>query len=135
MLKRLFKIPWRLILILGLVVLFLPRLITTIYAVDRIYQKESGPVQGIATIFGAGLRRDGTPTPTLRMRDRLITATSLYLNAKVERLLMSGEGQMEGYNGHEAISLDFAGRRTYDTCYRWMCTSANPPRFQAELNP
>ena len=45
---------------------------------------------------------------------------------------MSGDGQAEGYNEpeamrqfalslgvpDEAISLDFAGRRTYDTCYR-----------------
>ena len=133
MLKRLFKFLWRLILILGamgLVGLILPRLITTMYAVDRIYQKESTPAEGIAIVFGAGLRRDGTPTPILR--DRVQTAASLYLSGKVEKLLMSGDGQMEGYNEpeamrqfalslgvpNEAITLDFAGSRTYDTCYR-----------------
>ena len=132
MLKRLFKFLWRLILILGalgLVGLFLPRIITTMYAVDRIYQKESAPAEAIAIVFGAGLRRDGTPTPILR--DRVQTAASLYLSGKVERLLMSGDGQMEGYNEpeamrqfalslgvpDEAITLDFAGSRTYDTCY------------------
>lgn len=133
MLKRLFKFLWRLILILGtlgLVGLFLPRIITTMYAVDRIYQKESAPAEAIAIVFGAGLRRDGTPTPILR--DRVQTAASLYLSGKVERLLMSGDGQMQGYNEpeamrqfalslgvpNEAITLDFAGSRTYDTCYR-----------------
>jgi len=133
MLKRLFKFLWRLILILGamgLVGLILPRLITTMYAVDRIFQKESALPEGIAIVFGAGLRRDGTPTPILR--DRVQTAASLYLSGKVEKLLMSGDGQMEGYNEpeamrqfalslgvpNEAITLDFAGSRTYDTCYR-----------------
>jgi len=133
MLKRLFKFLWRLILTLGamgLVGLFLPRIITTMSAVDRIYQKESAPAEEIAIVFGAGLRRDGTPTPILR--DRVQTAASLYLSGKVKKLLMSGDGQQEGYNEpegmrqlalslgvpDEAISLDFAGSRTYDTCYR-----------------
>jgi len=133
MLKRLFKFLWRLILILGtmgLVGLFLPRILTTMYAVDRIYQKESAPGQGVAIVFGAGLRRDGTPTAILR--DRVETAASLYFSGKVAKLLMSGDSQSEGYNEpeamrqfalslgvpDEAISLDFAGSRTYDTCYR-----------------
>jgi SanA protein len=86
MLKRLFKFVWRLILLLGtlgLIGLFLPRIITTLYAVDRIYQKESAPAEGIAIVFGAGLRRDGTPTATLRVRDRVETAASLYFSGKV----------------------------------------------------
>jgi SanA protein len=133
MLKKLFKFLWRLILTLGalgLVGLILPRIITTLYAVDRIYQKASAPAETIAIVFGAGLRRDGTPTPILR--DRVQTAASLYFSGKVEKLLMSGDGQMEGYNEpeamrqfalslgvpNEAITLDFAGSRTYDTCYR-----------------
>jgi SanA protein len=133
MLKRLFKFLWRLILslgALGLAGLVLPRIITTRYALDRIYQKETAPAEGTAIVFGAGLRRDCTPTPILR--DRVQTAASLYFSGKVERLLMSGDGQMEGYNEPEAmrqfalslgvpndvITLDFAGSRTYDTCYR-----------------
>ena len=133
MLKRLFRFVWRLVLILGalgLIGLFLPRIITTLYAVDRIYQKESAPAKGIAIVFGAGLRRDGTPTAILR--DRVETAASLYFSGKVEKLLMSGDSQSEGYNEpeamrqfalslgvpNEAISMDYAGSRTYDTCYR-----------------
>jgi SanA protein len=135
MLKRLLKFLWRLVLTLGamgLVGLFLPRIITSMYAVDRIYQKESAPGKDIAIVFGAGLRRDGTPTATLRVRDRVETAASLYFSGKVNKLLMSGDSQSEGYNEpeamrrfalslgvpNEAIFLDFAGSRTYDTCYR-----------------
>jgi SanA protein len=133
MLKKMFKFLWRLILIpgaMGLVGLFLPRILTTMYAMNRIYQKESAPYDGIAIVFGAGLRRDGTPTAILR--DRVETAASLYFSGKVKRLLMSGDSQHEGYDEpeamrqfavslgipNEAISLDFAGNRTYDTCYR-----------------
>ena len=133
MLGRLLKFLWRLILLLGatgLIGLFLPRILTTLYAMNRIYQKENAPYEGTAIVFGAGLRRDGTPTAILR--DRVETAASLYLSGRVEKLLMSGDGQVEGYNEpeamrqfalslgvpDEAISLDFAGRRTYDTCYR-----------------
>jgi SanA protein len=133
MLKRLFKYVWRLVLILGalgLIGLFLPRIITTLYAADRIYQKESAPAKGIAIVFGAGLHRDGTPTAILG--DRVETAASLYFSGKVEKLLMSGDSQSESYNEpeamrqfalslgvpNEAISLDYAGSRTYDTCYR-----------------
>jgi SanA protein len=133
MLKRLFKYVCRLVLILGalgLIGLFLPRIITTLYAADRIYQKESAPAKGIAIVFGAGLHRDGTPTAILG--DRVETAASLYFSGKVEKLLMSGDSQSESYNEpeamrqfalslgvpNEAISLDYAGSRTYDTCYR-----------------
>jgi SanA protein len=84
----------------------------------------------VAIVFGAGLRRDGTPTPILR--DRVDTAASLYFSGKVEKLLMSGDNQFLTYNEpeamrqyalslgipDEAIVLDYAGRRTYDTCYR-----------------
>ena len=133
MLRRLLRFLGRLILILGtsgLIGLLLPRLITTLYAMNRIYQKENAPQEGTAIVFGAGLRRDGTPTPILR--DRVETAASLYLSGRVEHLLMSGDGRAENYDEpeamrqfalslgvpDEAIFLDRAGSRTYDTCYR-----------------
>lgn len=133
MLKRLLKFLWRVTLILGatgIIGLLLPRIITTLYAMNRIYQMETAPSEGTAIVFGAGLRRNGTPTAILR--DRVETAASLYLSGRVEKLLMSGDGQEEFYNEpeamrqfalslgvpEEAIVLDFAGRRTYDTCYR-----------------
>lgn len=133
MLKRILKFIWRLILLfgaLGLLGVILPRLVTSVYSLNRIYQKENAPAERLAIVFGAGLRRDGTPTAVLR--DRVETAASLYFNGKVEKLLMSGDNSLEFYNEpgamreyalslgvpDTAIAMDFAGRRTYDTCYR-----------------
>ena len=114
----------------GLLILFLPRLITGVYASDRIYQPSEAPPERVAIIFGAGLRHDGSPTAMLR--DRVSTGADLYFSGKVETLLMSGDNRFVDYNEpeamrqfalsvgvpEEAIVLDYAGRRTYDTCYR-----------------
>lgn len=115
---------------LGVLTVLLPRMITAVYSWNRIYHADSAPGERVAIIFGAGLRRDGSPTAILR--DRVETGVSLYLGGKVEKLLMSGDNSVEYYNEPEAmrqyavsmgvpvedIVLDFAGRRTYDTCYR-----------------
>jgi SanA protein len=133
MLKRFFRLLRHLILALGTVGLLgtlLPRLITTFYSMNRIYKKDDAPNERLAIVFGAGLRPDGTPTPILR--DRVETAASLYFSGKIEKLLMSGDNSVLYYNEPEAmrqyalslgvpdhaIALDYAGRRTYDTCYR-----------------
>ncbi|MEO7838700.1 MAG: ElyC/SanA/YdcF family protein [Anaerolineales bacterium] len=133
MLNRIFQFLSKLLLALGAVGLLgilLPRLITTFYAMNRIYQTEEAPKERLAIVFGAGLRRDGTPTPILR--DRVETAASLYFSGKVEKLLMSGDNSVFNYNEPEsmrqyamslgvpenAIAMDHAGSRTYDTCYR-----------------
>lgn len=84
----------------------------------------------VAIVFGAGLQRDGTPSPILR--DRVETAVTLLREKKVEKILFSGDNRFENYNEPGAmqayalqlgaplqdIVLDYAGRRTYDTCYR-----------------
>jgi SanA protein len=131
--KQILKFLRRLILtlgLLGLLGLFLPRLITGLYAAARVFTVESIPSKRVAIVFGAGLRRDGTPTAILR--DRVETAAQLYLDGKVEKILMSGDNRVVEYNEpeamrqyalnlgvpDEAIVLDYAGRRTYDTCYR-----------------
>jgi SanA protein len=133
MYRKLIKLLWRILLtlsLLGLLALFLTRLMTGIYATARIFTVESVPADRVAIIFGAGLRRDGTPTAILR--DRVQTAVQLYKNGKIEKLLMSGDNRVVEYNEpgamrqyalslgvpNEAIVLDYAGRRTYDTCYR-----------------
>jgi SanA protein len=133
MLKKILQFLWKSILILctaGLLGFFLPRLITTLYAWNRIYQADQAPAERIAIVFGAGLRRDGSPTAILR--DRVETGARLYLEGKVEKLLLSGDNSVEYYNEPEsmrqyaislgvpdaAIVLDYAGRRTYDTCFR-----------------
>ena len=133
MLKRMFHWTWRHLLHLGglaLLIVILPRLITGLYAADRTYRPSEVPPERVAIIFGAGLRSDGTPTAMLR--DRLLTGAELYFEGKVEKLLMSGDNRFVDYNEpesmrqfalsvgvpEEAIVLDYAGRRTYDTCYR-----------------
>lgn len=119
-----------LILILAPLALVLPRLFTGLYARPMIYSIEDAPKRSAVIVFGAGLWRDGTPTPVLR--DRVATAAQLYFTGKAEKLVMSGgnptidydePGAMRRYAlslgvPDEAIVLDYAGRRTYDTCYR-----------------
>ncbi len=133
MLKRLWKFIRKLFLALialGLLALFLPRLYTTIYSWSRTYTVSAAPASGAVVVFGAGLTRDGYPTAVLR--DRVETAAQLYFAGKVEKLLMSGDNRSVNYNEPEAmrqyaislgvpanaIVLDYAGRSTYDTCYR-----------------
>ena len=133
MLKRIWKFLRKAILVLftaGVLGIFLPRLITTLFSWHRVYQVDQSPSARVAIVFGAGLRRDGTPTAILR--DRVETGVRLYSDGKVEKLLMSGDNSVEYYNEpeamrqyalslgvpSEAIVLDYAGRRTYDTCFR-----------------
>ena len=118
------------VLLLTPVVIALPRLITGWYARAHIQNMDKVEAKPVAIVFGAGLWRDGTPTPVLR--DRVATAAALYFSGKVEKLLMSGDNSHENYNEpgamrayalslgvpEQAIALDYAGRRTYDTCYR-----------------
>lgn len=107
-----------------------PRLLTRGYAGKRVYDIENVPPRRVAIVFGAGLRRDGSASPVLR--DRVTTAADLYHSGKVEKLLMSGDNSSPGHNEpaamrdfainlsvpEEDIVLDYAGRRTYDTCFR-----------------
>ena len=133
MLRKLVVTIFRLLkaaLAVGLLAFLLPRLITALSTIQDIYPIEEAPVRRVAVVFGAGLWRDGSPTPVLR--DRVETAAQLYFSGKVEKLLMSGDNSVVEYNEPEAmrqyaldlgvpekdIVLDYAGRRTYDTCYR-----------------
>jgi SanA protein len=133
MYKQILKFMRNLFLVfvtLGLLALFLPRLITGIYGWTRIYTVGSAPTEGAAIVFGAGLTRGGYPTAVLR--DRVETAAQLYFAGKVKMLLMSGDNRSDNYNEPAAMSdyalslgvpqnaivLDYAGLRTYDTCYR-----------------
>jgi SanA protein len=116
--------------IITLVILATARIITGVYAAGRTYSVNSAPPRRVAIVFGAGLWRDGSPTPILR--DRVQAAAQLYFAGKVQKLLMSGDNRYLDYNEPGAmrgyalelgipeadIVLDYAGRRTYDTCYR-----------------
>ena len=133
MLKKLVKgMLWVISILLSITagILILPRLITGIYSWSRITDVPNAPNRDVAIVFGAGLWRDGSPTPVLQ--DRIETAATLYDSGKVKKLLMSGDNRVQNYNEpgamqayaielgipDEDIVLDYAGQRTYDTCYR-----------------
>lgn len=115
---------------LCLIGLFLPKFVVLIFAAPRTFNIDDIPPSRVAIVFGAGLLRDGSAGPVLR--DRVETAVKLYQQGKVGKLLMSGDNRIIEYNEPEAmrqyalnlgvpdedIVLDYAGRRTYDTCYR-----------------
>jgi SanA protein len=115
---------------LGILILFVSRLVTGLYAGSKTYTAATVPSHRVAIVFGAGLWRNGTATPVLY--DRVKTAANLFFAGKVEKLLMSGDNRFVDYNEpavmrqvalslgvpEQAIVLDYAGRRTYDTCYR-----------------
>ena len=118
------------LVLVAVLILILPRLITAIYTWKRTYAISTVPSQRVAIVFGAGLTRSGEATPILK--DRVETAANLYFARKAEKLLMSGDNRFVDYNEPEAmrqyalalgvpdndIVLDYAGRRTYDTCFR-----------------
>jgi SanA protein len=84
----------------------------------------------VAIVFGAGIRPDGRLSPMLR--DRMDTAIDLYRAGLVRKLLVSGDNRFANYDEPsrmydyavaqglppEDVVRDYAGRRTYDTCYR-----------------
>ncbi len=131
--KQAWKFLRRLLLVLvalGLVGIVGPRLVTTFYSWSRVYNVANSPSEPVVVVFGAGLTRTGEPTAILK--DRVETGAQLYFAGKVEKLLMSGDNRTLDHNEPEAmrqyamslgvpssaIVLDYAGRRTYDTCYR-----------------
>jgi len=101
-----------------------------IFARPHTYLTDSAPKAPAALVLGAGLNRDGTPGVVLR--DRVRAAAELYFDGKVKKLLMSGDNVSEFYDEpgamkefaltlgipEEDIIIDFAGQRTYDSCYR-----------------
>jgi vancomycin permeability regulator SanA len=88
------------------------------------------PARQVALVFGAGLLPDGSPSPMLA--DRVDAAAELYRAGKVRQLLFSGDNSRPEYNEvgsmfkyavergvpQAAITLDYAGFDTYDSCYR-----------------
>lgn len=133
MLKRITKLTIRIAryaALLGIFIIILTRTIFLLKASSQTFSKEDAPVRRVAIVFGAEVKRDGTPSAVLR--DRIETAVTLYKTGKVEKLLMSGDNRFVDYNEPESmrqyaltlgvpdadIVLDYAGRRTYDTCYR-----------------
>lgn len=133
MFKKIINVTIRIVFYLGvfgLLVVSITRLIFVQSASPETFSTNNAPVKRVAVVFGAEVKRDGTPSTVLR--DRVETAVGLYKSGKVEKLLMSGDNRFVNYNEPESmrqyaltlgmpdsdIVLDYAGRRTYDTCYR-----------------
>ncbi|MEO1430714.1 MAG: ElyC/SanA/YdcF family protein [Cyanobacteria bacterium J06632_19] len=90
------------------------------------------PSQRVAIVLGAGIYNEN-PSPMLA--DRISAAAELYKLGKVQKLLMSGDNSSEDYDEvtvmkryaiklgipQKDITLDYAGFKTYESCYR-----ANP---------
>lgn len=88
------------------------------------------PPVPVAIVFGAGLQADGSPSWMLA--DRVDAAAELFKAGKVQRILMTGDNSSLGYNEvasmkqravsqgvpADRVNLDYAGFRTYDSCYR-----------------
>lgn len=98
---------------------------------DRIYARVAdAPSQPAAIVFGAGYWPSGRLSDALA--DRMDTAIELYQAGKVNKLLLTGDNRFANYNeparmaeyaqargvSTEDLVLDYAGRRTYDSCYR-----------------
>ncbi len=127
-----FRRLMRFLLVLGLVILLPPFTIMCFVNYtneSRIYQTiQQTPARPVGIVFGAGLNRDGSPSPMLA--DRMASAVALYKAGKVERLLLTGDDTtsrevtaMRKYALKQgvpasAIISDQAGLRTYDSCYR-----------------
>ncbi|HYP51868.1 MAG TPA: ElyC/SanA/YdcF family protein, partial [Pyrinomonadaceae bacterium] len=133
---------WRRLALIWLVGLLLGAMVF-VYAVNRyVFLQTKDKIENsiteipveepprIAIVFGAGVRENGEPSHALE--DRIITAAELYRSGRVRKILMSGDNRFENYNEpaamreqaikrgvpSENVIADFAGRRTYDTCYR-----------------
>jgi SanA protein len=98
---------------------------------DQIYTRPADtPPMPAAIVFGAGYLPSGRLSSALA--DRMDTAIELYQAGIVNKLLLTGDNRFVDYNEpavmldyalargvpREDLVLDYAGRRTYDSCYR-----------------
>lgn len=117
------------------VVILAPRAITwglargdVVHRTSQVPRLESGEHR-VAIVLGAGLV-DKKPSPLLR--DRIEAAVRLLKERRVDMLLMSGDNTSVYYDEPSAmrraaieqgvpvrqVAVDYAGRRTWDTCRR-----------------
>ena len=133
---------WLLRIVFGFLSAGLIGLLAIYFINDRVESQVAGKIQSsmteipfenpprIAIVFGAKVWENGEPSHALY--DRIITAVELYRAGRVKKILMSGDNRSENYDEPTAmratavklgvpasdVVLDFAGRRTYDTCFR-----------------
>jgi SanA protein len=131
-----FKRPriWIALAVVLAALVLLPRAWARAVSNDRVYASaEAVPAEAaprVAIVLGAGLARGGRPSAVLY--DRIATAVDLYRAGRVDKLLLTGDNRFVEYNEPEVMRetarqmgvpdadlvLDYAGRRTYDSCYR-----------------
>lgn len=122
------------LLVLGMLILLAPLALRAWVGKqvdDQIHTGVDGvPSEPAAIVFGAGYWPSGRLSDALA--DRMETAIALYQAGKVNKLLLSGDNRFADYNEpavmaryaeergvpREDLVLDYAGRRTYDSCYR-----------------
>src|SRR5262249_30545044 len=94
-------------------------------AAGRIYDGGEGPAHSGGIVVGAGRGAQ-------LLRDRVATAAELYGAHKIKHLLLTGDNRRRSYDEPRAMRrlalelgvpasalvLDYAGRRTYDSCER-----------------
>jgi SanA protein len=102
----------------------------TWYYGRQIYSVSEAPTEQVAIVYGAAVYGNGRLSAVLR--DRMETAIALYEGGQVQKILVSGDNREASYNEPGAmmayaiqrgipqadIQPDYAGLRTYDTCYR-----------------
>ncbi len=118
-------------MLVGVALLFVPLLVIRVDTGGRLTSDPADVSHHqVALVLGAGLTAKGTPTWFLA--DRLDAAIRLYRMGKVDGLLMSGDNHTASHDepaamrayaiAHgvpaTAITLDYAGFDTYDSCYR-----------------
>lgn len=94
------------------------------------HQAEAAPARKVAIVFGAMVYPSGELSAVLR--ERVDAAVDLYRAGKVRKLLMTGDNGRPEYDEvtamkryaveegvpPEDVIRDYAGFRTYDSCYR-----------------
>ncbi|MDY6900895.1 MAG: ElyC/SanA/YdcF family protein [Cyanobacteriota bacterium] len=118
-----------LILSIPVIILTLNLYVNTVTKSSRYSDVEQIPSQRVAIVLGAGIYGEH-PSPMLA--DRISAAVKLYKLGRVQKLLMSGDNSREDYDEvtvmqryavklgipQKDITLDYAGFKTYQSCYR-----------------
>jgi SanA protein len=118
------------LLLVALASPFLVRGALAALAHGRLYSAPAVPARRVAIVFGARVFPGGYLSSMLA--DRVATGADLVRRGKADLLLMTGDNSTLDYNEpgamkrqaielgvpEDRVVLDYAGRRTYDSCYR-----------------
>ncbi|WP_189813223.1 SanA/YdcF family protein [Streptomyces olivaceoviridis] len=114
----------------GCVLALLPSAWLYVSTADRLRTTADVPRTEVAVVFGAGLWKQGEPSPYLA--HRLDAAATLYRAGRIEVVLVTGDNSREDYDEPDAmrayltrhgvpdarIVSDYAGFDTWDSCVR-----------------